>query len=69
VYDKDRQDKMTFRELERIVKADGWYLYSTQGSHHQYKHPVKCGRVTIPYHSGDLPKFVVNSVLKQAGIK
>ncbi|MFR8844357.1 type II toxin-antitoxin system HicA family toxin [Waltera sp.] len=36
---------------------------------HQYKHPSKSGKVTIPNHSGDIPLRVVNSIFKQAGLK
>lgn len=61
---------MTFKELEKLVKKDGWYLQSIVGSHHHYLHPFKKGKVTIPFHGNkDLSKFVVNSILKQAGLK
>lgn len=60
---------MKFRETEKIILADGWYLVDIKGSHHQYKHPSKTGKVTIPNHPGDIPKRVVNSILKQAGLK
>ena len=29
------------REVIAMLKADGWELVSTEGSHHQYKHPTK----------------------------
>lgn len=32
---------MTFREIEKILKCDGWYYYDTVGSHIQYKHRIK----------------------------
>jgi predicted RNA binding protein YcfA (HicA-like mRNA interferase family) len=60
---------MTFREAEKMVKADGWYLESAEGSHYHYKHSKKPGKVTIPHHSGDIPKRVINSIKKQAGLK
>ena len=60
---------MRFREMEKIILADGWFLDDIKGSHHQYKHPSKSGKVTIPNHPGDIPKRVVNSILKQAGLK
>lgn len=59
---------MRFRELEKIIKNDGWYLEDTTGSHYQYKHSVKTGKVTIPRHSGDINPRVVKSVFRQAGI-
>jgi predicted RNA binding protein YcfA (HicA-like mRNA interferase family) len=60
---------MKFRELERIIKADGWELRNSEGSHYHYEHREKRGKVTIPYHNGDLPRKLINSVLIQAGLK
>ena len=58
------------REVIKLIQEDAWYLVATRGSHRQYKHRSKLGRVTIagsPVH--DLPPGTVNSVLKQAGLK
>ena len=60
---------MTFRDIERIVKADGWFFNNIEGSHYHYKHKTKSGKVTIPFHGGDIPKRVINSIQKQAGLK
>ncbi|MGN0651236.1 MAG: type II toxin-antitoxin system HicA family toxin [Oscillospiraceae bacterium] len=60
---------MTFKELEKLLKADGWELKETRGSHFQYTHPSKPGKVTVPNHKGDIPKGTANSILKQAGLK
>lgn len=60
---------MKFKELEKIIKDDGWYYTETRGSHYHYNHPTKPGKVTIPNHKGDIPKGTANSVLKQAGLK
>ena len=58
------------REAEQMIKADGWYeVRSNSGSHRQYKHPAKKGKVTIPFHSGDLPAGTMQSIKKQAGLK
>ena len=56
------------KELERIILKDGWVFKSQEGSHRHYVHPVKPGKVTIPFHSKELTKFVEKSVLKQAGL-
>lgn len=49
---------------------DGWYLYNQKGSHRQFKHPVKKGKVTVNGKSGDhLSQFLLNSIFKQAGWK
>ena len=47
---------MTFKELEKLIKEDGWYHYATIGSHYQYKHNIKPGKVTIPKHCKDVKK-------------
>ena len=60
---------MKFREMEKILLADGWYLKNVEGSHHQYKHPKKPGKVTIPRHAGDLDRKTVKTILEQAGLK
>jgi predicted RNA binding protein YcfA (HicA-like mRNA interferase family) len=59
---------MKFQEIERIVLTDGWTLKAIKGSHHQYIHSLKPGKVTIPYHSGDIAPVIIKSILKQAGI-
>lgn len=61
---------MKIRDIIKILEADGWYLVVMKGSHRQYKHPVKQGRVTIAGHPGDnLSPGTLNSVLKQAKLK
>ena len=58
---------MKVRDVIRLIEADGWYPVATKGSHRQYKHPEKSGRVTIAGHPGDdLAPGTLNSVLKQA---
>lgn len=59
----------TPKEMEKIILSDGWIFYTQNGSHRQYKHPSKPGKVTIPFHNNDLSKAVENSILKQAGLK
>lgn len=53
----------------KLLKDDGWYEDTQKGSHLQLKHHQKSGKVTVPMHSGDIPKGTVNSILKQAGLK
>lgn len=50
------------------LKADGWYLVHTVGSHHPFKHATKPGKVTVPHPKKDLPLPTVRSILKQAGL-
>ena len=61
---------MKVRDIIKLIEADGWYQVSTKGSHRQYKHAAKSGRVTIAGHPGDdLAPGTLNSVLKQARLK
>ncbi|MCK9462259.1 MAG: type II toxin-antitoxin system HicA family toxin [Proteobacteria bacterium] len=58
---------MKVRDLVKLIEKDGWYVVATRGSHRQYKHAKKSGRVTIAGHPGDdLAPGTLNSVLKQA---
>ena len=61
---------MKVSEVLRMLQDDGWFLVSTRGSHRQFKHSAKPGRVTVPGKpSDDLPAGTFNSILKQAGLK
>ncbi|WP_084789264.1 type II toxin-antitoxin system HicA family toxin [Saccharomonospora iraqiensis] len=54
-------------EIIRLIEEDGWFLVTTRGSHRQYKHPTKPGRVTIPGKvSRDLSPALERSILRQA---
>jgi predicted RNA binding protein YcfA (HicA-like mRNA interferase family) len=58
------------RDVIRLIERDGWYLVATRGSHRQYKHASKPGRVTVAGKaSDDLPPGTLNSILKQSGLK
>ena len=61
---------MKVSEVLRLLNADGWVLVATRGSHRQFKHATKPGRVTVPGKpSDDLAPGTYNSILKQAGLK
>ncbi len=61
---------MKVREVLTLLRADGWHLIATKGSHRQFKHAVKPGRVTVAGSSSDdLAPGTLNSILKQAGLK
>lgn len=61
---------MKVRDVLKWLKADGWYLVATKGSHRQYEHPIKKGKVTVPGHLNDeMPIGTLTSVLRQAGLK
>lgn len=60
-----------FKDIIRLIEKDGWVLVAQVGSHRQYKHPSKPGRVTIAAHkiSDDISLKTEASILKQAGLK
>lgn len=61
---------MTVREVLRIIEEDGWIMVAQKGSHRQYKHPTKPGRVTVAGQpKDDLAPGTLNSILRQAGLK
>ncbi|MCE5279218.1 MAG: type II toxin-antitoxin system HicA family toxin [Planctomycetaceae bacterium] len=61
---------MKVRNAIKLILADGWYQVAQRGSHRQFKHPHKPGRVTIAGKpSEDLAPGTYNSILKQAGLK
>jgi predicted RNA binding protein YcfA (HicA-like mRNA interferase family) len=61
-----------YRDVVKLIEADGWFHESTNGSHMQYAHPTKPGKVTI---SGggklarEVPPGTLSSILRQAGLK
>jgi predicted RNA binding protein YcfA (HicA-like mRNA interferase family) len=58
------------REVIRLLEREGWRLVVTRGSHRQFKHPAKAGRVTVSGNLGeDMPKGTFASVKRQAGLK
>lgn len=61
---------MKVRDVIKLIEKDGWRLVSIRGSHRQYKHSSKPGRVTVPGKPGDtLAPGTLNSILKQAQLK
>lgn len=55
-------------EMEKEILADGWKFKNQVGSHRHYIHPIKSGKVTIPFHTKDLSRKTENSIRKQAGL-
>ncbi|WNB76221.1 MULTISPECIES: type II toxin-antitoxin system HicA family toxin [Methylomonas] len=61
---------MKVSDILNRLQVDGWVLVATRGSHRQFKHPSKSGRVTVAGKpSDDLAPGTLNSILKQAGLK
>ena len=60
---------MTVREVIKMLMEDGWYQIVQHGSHIQFEHKTKNGKVTVPDHNGDIAKGTLNNILKQAALK
>jgi predicted RNA binding protein YcfA (HicA-like mRNA interferase family) len=60
---------MRSREVIRLLEADGWKEVARKGSHAQFKHPVKKGRVTVPDPKRDVPVGTLRSIERQSGIR
>jgi predicted RNA binding protein YcfA (HicA-like mRNA interferase family) len=60
---------MDSREVIRELKRAGWREVSQSGSHIQFKHATKKGRVTLPHPKRDMPIGTLKSIEKQAGIR
>ena len=60
--------KYKVKEVIKLLEEDGWVRITIKGSHRQYKHPTKKGRVTVNGSENDnLSQFLLNSIWKQAG--
>jgi predicted RNA binding protein YcfA (HicA-like mRNA interferase family) len=57
------------RTVVRLLKADGWFEVNQVGSHKQFKHPTKTGRVTVMHPKKDIPIGTLRSIQTQAGLK
>lgn len=60
---------MNSREIIRAIEADGWFRIAQKGSHIQFRHPTRPGRVTVPHPKSDMAIGTLRSIEKQAGLK
>lgn len=60
---------MDSRTVVQKLKCAGWYEVNQDGSHKQFKHLEKPGRVTVPHPKRDIPLGTLKSIEKQAGLK
>jgi len=60
---------MNSRDIISALKADGWKQVAQKGSHVQFKHLTKPGRVTVPHPKRDVPLGTLRSIEKQADLK
>ncbi len=61
--------RMNSKDIIAALRADGWIQVAQKGSHVQFKHPTKLGRVTVPHPKRDIPMGTLRSIEKQAGLK
>ena len=54
------------REAIQLLKADGWFEVNVVGSHHQFKHPPKKGRVTVKHPDKDIPRKTLASIERRS---
>ena len=64
-----REGALDSRDVIRELKRDGWYEVNQVGSHKQFKHPTKKGRVTVPHPKRQIPIGTLKSIEKQARVK
>lgn len=55
------------RKLKKLLEADGWFVVNVEGSHWQFKHPNKKGRITLPHPRKDISPGVVRRIYKDVG--
>jgi predicted RNA binding protein YcfA (HicA-like mRNA interferase family) len=61
---------MKTRDILRMIQDEGWYQVAQRGSHRQFKHLTRPGKVTIAGHpSEEMDEGTRKSIFKQAGIK
>jgi len=60
---------MNSRAVIKMIKKDGWYKVDQDGSHVQFRHPVRKRRVTVPHPEKDIPVGTIKSIEYQSGIK
>ena len=60
---------MKSQDIIKALKSDGWKQVAQKGSHVQFKHSTKPGRVTVPHPKKDIPLGTLRSIEKQAGLK
>jgi len=60
---------MSSKDLIKLLKQNGWVLHRISGSHHIFKKAGIEDLITVPHPRKDVPKGLLNAILKQAGLK
>jgi len=57
---------MKSQEIISVLQRDGWVKVAQKGSHIQFRHPIKKGRVTVPHPERDIPIGTLKRALKSS---
>ena len=60
---------MDSKEVIKRIEAEGWMKVGSEGSHFQFKHPTRSGRVTVAHPKKDVPIGTLKNIEKQSGVK
>jgi predicted RNA binding protein YcfA (HicA-like mRNA interferase family) len=60
---------LSSRKVIALLRRHGWIQVAQRGSHVQFKHPDRPGRVTVPHPERDLPQGTIRSIERQSGIR
>jgi predicted RNA binding protein YcfA (HicA-like mRNA interferase family) len=61
---------MKVRDIIKRLESEGWRQIAQKGSHRQFRHAVKPGKVTVNGHPGDdIQGGLLHSIWRQAGLK
>ena len=60
---------MRSRDVIKKLRAAGWYEVRVKGSHHQFRHSIWPGLVTVPHPDSDLPRARCDPSNAKGGVK
>jgi predicted RNA binding protein YcfA (HicA-like mRNA interferase family) len=61
-------EAVKYRDVRRRLRAEGFVLVSTTGSHQRWVHNVRPGKVTVSgANNDDVPMGTLRGIYRQAG--
>lgn len=60
---------MKTRDFEKLLKQHGFKALRQAGSHKTYYNPDTHKQLVVPIHSREIPKGILNKMMKQAGLR
>ena len=64
---KRRELERDSRKIIQRLKAEGWVLVNTSGSHHKFKHAGRKHPIVVVHPAKDLPVGTARAIAKAAG--